>query len=86
MAKEKSARLSVLGTGLGIGITLGLCTLIMGWASMYGWGGDKVSSLSSLYMGYESSFIGGIIGGIWGFFHGLIAGVVIAFFYNLFKK
>lgn len=86
MAKEKSARLSILGTSLGIGVTLGLYTLAIGWSSMYGWGGEMVNSLSSFYMGYESSFIGGIIGGIWGFFHGLIAGALISFFYNRFRK
>ena len=45
-----------------------------------------VDAMASLYIGYEPSFIGGIVGGIWGFFDGFIAGAVVAFFYNRFKK
>lgn len=86
MAKEKSAKLSVIGLALGVGILWGLSMMICGWTSMFDWGGAFVSVMSSIYIGYEPSFIGGIIGGIWGFFDGFIAGGVVAFFYNVFKK
>lgn len=86
MKKEKSARLSIIGLALGVGICWGLCLLFTGWTSIFGWGTAFVSVLSSFYIGYEPSFIGGIIGGIWGFFDGFVLGVIVAFFYNVFRK
>jgi len=64
--KSQKHRLSPKCLGLGIGIVWGLAVLITGWISMTGWGSDFVSILSSMYTGYESSFVGGIVGGIWG--------------------
>jgi hypothetical protein len=86
MAREKSGRLSVIGMAIGVGIYWGLSMAIAGWTSMFDWGNGFVSVMSSIYIGYEASFIGGIIGGIWGFFDGFIAGALVAFFYNRFKK
>lgn len=86
MAKEKSAKFSVIGLGLGAGVTWGLYLLITGWTAIFGWGNLFVRTLESVYIGYEPSFIGGVIGGIWGFCCGFIYGVLIAFFYNLFRK
>ncbi len=86
MAKEKTAKMSVIGLALGIGVYWGLAMLVAGWTSMFGWGMNFVNIMSSIYIGYEPSFIGGVVGGIWGFFDGLIAGAVVAFFYNRFKK
>ncbi|NGX39198.1 MAG: hypothetical protein KR126chlam1_00521 [Chlamydiae bacterium] len=86
MAKEKTAKLSIMGLGLGIGIWWGICMVIVAWTSIFGWGNRFVEAMESIYIGFDASFIGGIIGGIWGFFCGLIAGVLIAFFYNHFRK
>jgi len=86
MAREKSAKISSIGLALGVGIYWGLSMVVAGWASMFDWGNGFVSVMSSLYIGYEPSFIGAVIGGIWGFFDGFIAGGVVAFFYNAFKK
>ncbi len=86
MVKEKTAKLSVIGLALGIGICWGISMVVAGWTSIFGWGNSFVSAMSSLYIGYDPSFIGGIIGGIWGFFDGFIGGVLISFFYNMFRK
>lgn len=86
MAKEKAAKLSVIGFALGGAIYWGLSMVCAGWTSIFGWGNAFVSTMSSIYIGYEPSFIGGIIGGIWGFADGFIAGGVLAFFYNMFRK
>ena len=86
MAKEKCAKFSVIGLALGVGIYWGLSMVAAGWTSMFGWGNSFVSTMSSIYIGYDPSFVGGIVGGIWGFVDGFIAGAVVAFFYNMFKK
>jgi len=86
MAKEKSAKLSVMGLGLGVGIYWGLSMMVLGWTSMFGWGNGLLNAMASLYIGYEATFIGAIVGGIWGFLDGFIAGVIAAYFYNFFRK
>lgn len=86
MAKEKAGRLSVIGLALGLGITWGIYQVIVGWTSMLNWGNAYVSVMSSIYIGFEPSFLGAIIGGIWAFANGLIAGALISWFYNIFKK
>lgn len=86
MATEKTKKLSVIGLALGFAIYWGLANVVAGWTSMFGWGNSFVSVMSSIYIGYEPTFIGAIIGGIWAFVDGLIAGAVVAFFYNMFKK
>jgi len=76
-------RLDMKALTLSIGITWGIGMLFMGWVSAFGWGDYFVDVMSSVYIGYEPSFIGGIIGGIWGFVDGAIGGFLISLFYNL---
>ncbi len=86
MLGEKTAKLSVLGCALALGITWGFCALLAGWTAMFGWGSMFVHTMSSVYIGYKSSFIGGIVGGLWGFFDGFIGGVIFSFLYNKLKR
>ncbi|MCL7414051.1 MAG: bacteriophage holin [ANME-2 cluster archaeon] len=74
--------LSVKALSLGIGGTCALYLLLLGWASIFGWGTDLVEIISPVYLGYNSTFIGGIIGALWGFVDGAIAGAIIALIYN----
>ncbi|HJO92796.1 MAG TPA: bacteriophage holin [Victivallales bacterium] len=75
-------KISVKGLALALGITWGLYMLFLGWVAGFGWGVELMEGMSSLYIGFSPSFIGGIIGAIWGFFDGAIAGILIAFIYN----
>ncbi len=69
--------------GLALGIILGLTMLIIGISATYaGYGEGIVALCSSIYIGYESNLIGSIVGGIWGFFDGLIGGFIFAWLYN----
>lgn len=86
MAKEKTAKLSVIGLGLSGGVFWGLSMIVAGWTSMFNWGNAFVKVMASIYIGYEPSFIGAIVGGIWGFGDGFLAGILLAFFYNVFRK
>lgn len=67
---------------LSVGIVWGLAVLLTGWIAMTGWGYQFVDVLSSLYTGYSATFVGGIVGGIWGFFVGAILGGAIAMVHN----
>lgn len=76
-------KLNVLSTGLALGIVWAIGILLTGWFSTMGWGNMFVETMSSAYIGYSSSFFGGIIGAIWAFVDAGIGGLLFAFFYNL---
>jgi len=70
--------------GFALGLTWGL-GLMLGtwWLLLMGSPGGSIAKLGVFYIGYSYSFVGGIIGLIWGFVDGFICGVLIAWFYNL---
>jgi hypothetical protein len=79
-------RFNIKSLTLTLGIVWGLGMLFLGWAAWFGWGDSVVSVFSSFYIGYKATFLGGIIGGIWGFVDGAIGGFLIAIFYNWLTK
>ena len=72
--------------GIAIGILWAAYVLFCGIIAMFGWGIALVDAFSSLYIGYGPSVFGAIIGALWGFVDGYIAGVVIAWLYNKLTK
>ena len=77
--------LGVISFGLAVGLTAAIGVFLLGTLSaVFGWGVPLVLILSSLYIGFEPSFVGSIAGAVWAFVDGLVAGVLIAWFYNRF--
>jgi hypothetical protein len=85
MATQKC---DVFALGLGIGVLAAAYALFLGLAGWLfpPWGTELVTAMSSLYIGYDATFLGSILGAIWAFVDGFIAGVVIAWVYNRFQK
>jgi len=79
-------KLNIKAFSLTTGVTWGLAMLVLAWISSFGWGIRDVSVIAGLYLGYEPTFVGGIIGGLWGFIDGLIGGFVFSYLYNYFLK
>ena len=77
-------KLCLKGISLSLGITWSIGCLIMGWIGALGWGSEIVRLAGKLYIGYTPTFIGAIIGAIWGFVDAAILGLIIGFFYNIF--
>ncbi len=77
-------RLRIVPVALAFGLTWGIGVMLLGWVSGIGWGGRLVDVLSSVYVGYASTFLGGLIGGAWAFVDGFVAGLLLAFLYNVF--
>jgi hypothetical protein len=77
---------SIKALAVAIGVLWAIYVLLLGWIAAFGWGKEMVTVLSSLYIGYKPTFVGGIIGGIWAFVDGAIAGAIIAWVYNLVAK
>ncbi len=77
--------LGVVSFGLAVGVTSGIFVFVLGVvAAFFGWGVQLASALSSLFIGYGPTFVGAIAGAVWAFVDGLVAGVLIAWFYNRF--
>jgi hypothetical protein len=75
-------KLSVKGLAISLGVAWAAAVLSIGWTSMFGWGTSIVEALSSLYIGYAPTWLGGIIGAAWGFVDGAVGGLIIALVYN----
>jgi hypothetical protein len=72
--------------GIALGVLWALYVLCIGIAAMFGWGAALVAPLASLYIGYAASVGGALIGAIWAFVDGYVAGIVIAYVYNWMTK
>jgi len=79
-------KLNVKALAVGLGVSWAVCMLFVGWASILGWGVKFVEVMSSVYIGFAPTFLGGVIGAIWGFIDGAIGGAIIALVYNAIAK
>ncbi|UCG35297.1 MAG: bacteriophage holin [Candidatus Omnitrophota bacterium] len=78
------AKLSIKGLALSFGISWSILMILLGIAAMFGWGEGMLACMSTLYIGYQATVFGIIIGAAWGFIDGAIFGAIVAFFYNKF--
>lgn len=79
-------KLHPFGLGMSLGLLWGLCVLLMGLMAHYlEYGVEFVSSVGTLYVGYEKTILGSFIGAGFGFLDGFIMGLLIAWLYNCFS-
>jgi hypothetical protein len=83
---KKGASIDVINFGLAFGMLWGIGAFLLGILSIFGWGEAIVRVLSTLYIGYESTLLGSVAGGLWAFVDGFIGGALIAWFYNTIGK
>ena len=77
-------KLDALKFGIACGIVWALAVLGLGiMGGLWGWGIGLVKGIGNLYLGYQATPGGIIIGMIWAFFDAGIGGLVLAFIYNL---
>ena len=78
-------KLNVLAFGLACGLIWGLGLFIITWWIIMFDGqqpGDTLV-LGRIYRGYELTTRGSLLGLLWGFFDGLVGGMIFAWLYNL---
>ena len=51
-------------------------------ATLFNYGAAYVNMLSSVYIGFKATYLGSVIGAIWGFFDAWIGGAIFAALYN----
>jgi hypothetical protein len=79
------ARLGVISFGLAIGLTWALSVVLLAvMAAAFDWGIIFAAALQNLYIGFGPTFVGATAGAVWGFAHGFLSGVLIAFYSNRF--
>jgi len=80
-------KLDIKAFGLSLGIVWGVGMFLLGLMVLFcNWGSSLVGVMSSVYIGYKPTFLGSLIGGIWGFFDAGIGGAIIAWLYNKLQK
>jgi len=85
--KKKKRSILPLRLGVAIGSVCALYVFILGVASFTsGWGAPLVEMLSSLYIGYDATPMGTVIGALWAFGDGFIFGYLVACIYNMFDN
>lgn len=72
-----------MALGVAIGILSAAYMFILGIGAMFGWGAGLIEPIASFYIGYGASIGGAVVGAIWAFVDGFIAGAVVAWLYNL---
>lgn len=68
-----------------LGIVCVVFVVFIGIAASFGWGEELVPLISSIYIGFDSTVVGILIGAVWAFVDGVIGGALIAALYNFFK-
>lgn len=82
----KSNRISPVALGLTLGVFWGIYVLVMGLAAhFYSYGVGFVASMGVLYIGYEPSVPGSLVGGAIAFVDAFIGGIILAWLYNFFS-
>lgn len=80
-----NAKAAGLALGILWGVALALLVPMAMYISVWTEGlNTMISFLGSLYLGYEVSLMGAIIGAIWGFVDAFIGGYLVAWLYNKF--
>ncbi|HSW70758.1 MAG TPA: hypothetical protein VLH77_02120 [Gammaproteobacteria bacterium] len=70
--------------GMAIGVTKGLCLLLLAWAGhFWHYGLPIIHQVALFYHNYAPTIRGGLYGGLWGFIGGFIFGFVAALIYDL---
>ena len=78
----KYQQLNAKKFGLGLGILCAIGCFLLGLFSLGGYGAEIVNLIGTVYIGYQPTFWGSVLGAIYGFIDGFIGGWLLALIYN----
>jgi len=82
MVKTKLPKLNPWAFSGAVMITWFIYIVLLGITSAFGWGTQLMNSLSSIYVGYDVTLLGILIGGLWAAVDAFVFGLLIALIYN----
>ena len=76
-------RLAPAKFGFAWGLMWAIGLLLMGWSAwLWGYGMAFVALFASVYIGYGPTFLGAVLGAVWGFIDFFIFAWLVALIYN----
>ncbi|MFP8953251.1 bacteriophage holin [Natrialbaceae archaeon A-arb3/5] len=85
-ADERRERLDPLAFGFAIGTTMAASVGLIGVTSRLGWGQRWRTLFADMYPGFEEDEGGTLVGIAWGGLDGFVAGVMVGWLYNVFRR
>ena len=80
-------KFNVLSFALACGLAWAIYIFCLGILDeVFGLGDGIVNNISTVYIDYDASFTGSIIGAIWAFVDAGVGGAIVAFIYNTLDK
>jgi hypothetical protein len=79
-------RINVKALGLAFGFTWAGGIFVLGFAASFDYGIDLVNFIAKLYIGYEPTLTGSLIGALWAFTDAFLGGAAVAWLYNKFSE
>jgi hypothetical protein len=79
-------KLDARAMALAVGILWSALIFLSAFMAMFGWAVGLVDVMGGLYIGYQATFIGAIIGAVWAFIDGYVGGLIVVWLYNKFAK
>lgn len=87
MESSHCVRLHPFAFGVAAGVTWGLGILFVGLlAWWFGYGLHFQETIASIYIGYDTSLQGVILGTLWALIDGFVAGVIFGYIYNIVRR
>ena len=80
------SKLDVRAFAMGIGAVWAIYVFSLGLMAKLGWGKQFVKGLSSVYLGYEPTLPGSVVGALWAFADGFVGAYLLAGLYNRFRR
>ena len=76
-------RAYALSTGIILGVAIFVLTLVF---LIFNHEGEQLAKLHKLFIGYQVTWWGAVLGLLWGFIYGVIGGWIFAWLYNKLEK
>jgi len=75
-------RLDIRAFAIACGVIAAVMMLVGTWAYVLALGPTQWEFVAKFYKGYSVSWLGGIVGAIYGFIDGAVGGIIFAWLYN----
>lgn len=86
MATSNTQRVDGTALGNAMGLLWAGAVVVLGLTARRGWGDEWRDLLADVYLGYDSTNQGLVVGAVWAFADGFAGAYLLAWFYNRFRR